>query len=95
MAWSPFCWAMMAEAVEPGRLAEARTGQGHGREHGHGGVEGFKATEEIMIWYAIAVIGAPGWRMLALKVILGARRLLYAGYAAGFIALMLWMGGRA
>jgi len=26
-----------AEAVGPGRLAEARTGQGHGREHGHGG----------------------------------------------------------
>ena len=25
-----------AEAGEPGRLTEARTGQGHGREHGHG-----------------------------------------------------------
>ncbi len=48
-----------------------------------------------MIWYAIAVIGAPGWRMLGLKVILGARRLLYAGYAAGFTALVLWIGGRA
>jgi hypothetical protein len=31
-----------AEAGQPGRLAEAGTGQGHGREHGHGGAGAVK-----------------------------------------------------
>jgi hypothetical protein len=36
-----------AEVDEPGRLAEARTGQGHGREHGHGGACAVK-TEAVL-----------------------------------------------
>jgi len=39
--------AQSAEADEPGRLAEARTGQGHGRQHGHGGASTVK-TEAVL-----------------------------------------------
>jgi len=38
-----------AKVDEPGRLAEARTGQGHGREHGHGGAGAVQAEAGLIV----------------------------------------------